>query len=69
MAFTKQQIKFLLIMTISAIYMSMLLTSWGTQEDAEAVSNGSSTVSYDVNKESMLVSSFILLHHHVLTYE
>jgi len=53
---SKRNAKFHFVMASSAMYMAMLLTSWGSRQQVEADDHGGwSTVAYDLNVESMWI--------------
>jgi len=48
--------RFHLVMACAAMYMAMLLTTWGSTQDVSAREQGShSKVAYDLNKASMWI--------------
>jgi len=54
---SKRAGKFHFVMAASAMYMAMLLTSWGSRQEVEATDSGAPppTVAYDLNIESMWI--------------
>jgi hypothetical protein len=56
LAQSKRGVKFHFVMAASAMYMAMLLTSWGSFQEVEESETGiPSPVAYDLNVESMWI--------------